>query len=122
MRASQTPAEIVAKALADYGDPYPEQRAEGILLVLKGQGFTLVRHYRSTDPDGTPLRYCATCFEDWPCTSSPAEDWVAARERACQWCGRAIKPEAGAWAAVKGRERGYDPLMCDANDSERHEP
>jgi hypothetical protein len=77
--ASQTPAEIVARALADYGDPYPEHRALGILLVLKGQGYTLVRHYRSTDPDGTPLRYCATCFEDWPCSSSPAEEWVSAR-------------------------------------------
>lgn len=43
----------------------------------------------------------------------------------CGWCGRAIYlqlPE-GRWEAVKGRERGYDPIACEANtDDGRHEP
>jgi hypothetical protein len=39
---------------------------------------------------------------------------------ACCECGRAIaKDDQGRWCAVKGAERGYDPL-CDAADDSRH--
>ena len=76
-----TPAEVIARALRDYGDPYPDQRAEGILLVLRGQGYTLVHHEQGHDGDGRPLRYCSVCFMDWPCENSPAADWVSAREQ-----------------------------------------
>ena len=43
---------------------------------------------------------------------------------ACDWCGRAIRRVAGAgWWAVKSEERGYDPLICDANpEGHHHEP
>lgn len=34
---------------------------------------------------------------------------------ACEWCGRAIRQVDGAWLAVKGAERGYEPDDCDAN-------
>jgi len=44
--------------------------------------------------------------------------------RACDWCGRAIRPgpDGLAWLAVKGTERGFDPAACDASDDGRHEP
>lgn len=40
----------------------------------------------------------------------------------CDWCGRAIKATEGRWEAVKGTERGYDPLACDENPDGAHEP
>lgn len=41
----------------------------------------------------------------------------------CQWCGRAIYLTGETWFAVKGKERKYDPLLCDANFvSASHEP
>lgn len=46
------------------------------------------------------------------------------RERAvaCEWCGRAIERAGDRWRAVKGEERGYDPLACDASDDSQHHP
>lgn len=42
---------------------------------------------------------------------------------ACEGCGRAIGRTASVrWYAVKGEERGYDPLACEASDDGRHEP
>lgn len=43
----------------------------------------------------------------------------------CDWCGRAIVKRGSRWHAVKGAERGYDALACDANandEDQRHEP
>lgn len=46
----------------------------------------------------------------------------------CDWCGRAIyqaklRRSVLRWFAVKGVERGYDPLACDANPEDgQHEP
>lgn len=46
----------------------------------------------------------------------------------CDWCGRAIflaklQRSGVRWLAVKGVERGYDPLTCDANTEDGiHEP
>lgn len=46
----------------------------------------------------------------------------AAASIACSWCGRSIYREGGRWLATKGSERGYDALLCDANDEDgRHE-
>jgi endogenous inhibitor of DNA gyrase (YacG/DUF329 family) len=46
-----------------------------------------------------------------------AETMTEPTTAACEWCGRAVaqNPE-GRWYAVKGEERGYDPLTCDASD------
>lgn len=42
---------------------------------------------------------------------------------ACEWCGRAVAQDAeGRWYAVKGEERGYDPLVCDVAGDGRHSP
>lgn len=44
----------------------------------------------------------------------------------CEWCGRAIYRGTylgePVWLAVKGEERGYDPLTCEASDDVRHDP
>lgn len=41
----------------------------------------------------------------------------------CEWCGRAVRQDdAARWFAVKGAERGYDPLACDASDDGTHNP
>lgn len=54
-------------------------------------------------------------------TSTPSQPW-------CDWCGRAIyqakfQYSGLRWFAVKGVERGYDPLVCEANtDNGQHEP
>lgn len=40
----------------------------------------------------------------------------------CEWCGRAIKHVAGYWHAVKGVERGYDPLACEESENGFHDP
>lgn len=41
----------------------------------------------------------------------------------CEWCGRAIRQQDGRWLAVKGVERGYDPVACEANTEDGlHEP
>lgn len=41
---------------------------------------------------------------------------------ACEWCGRAVVQDGnGRWIAVKGAERGYDPLFCAASeDGQQH--
>lgn len=42
---------------------------------------------------------------------------------ACDWCGRAIaRTIYGRWYAVKGVERGYDPMACEASDDGQHGP
>lgn len=54
----------------------------------------------------------------------PALDrlFQAAAEMSCMWCGRAVYQNAdGDWLAVKGEERGYDPLICDSPENDRHE-
>lgn len=60
--------------------------------------------------------------EEYP----PGAGRVYSEPVACEWCGRAIDcDEQGRWYAVKGKERGYDPLVCDAvadrNDTD-HSP
>lgn len=41
----------------------------------------------------------------------------------CDWCGRAIRHVPGTgWWAVKGEERGYDPLICEASEDGSHTP
>jgi hypothetical protein len=42
----------------------------------------------------------------------------------CEWCGRAIHSPMGSryWLAVKGVERGYDPMACEASNDGKHNP
>jgi hypothetical protein len=47
--------------------------AQVTLEALAKAGMTLVLHMQSTDGDGKPLRYCATCFRDWPCKCAPVQ-------------------------------------------------
>ena len=71
-------------------------------------------------------------------TTAQVKDWLTeelfiaqkhekgSTDAACEWCGRAIdRDEQGRWYAVKGAERGYDPLVCDAvadRDDTDHAP
>ena len=45
-----------------------------------------------------------------------------ADDTACEWCGRAIYRAGFVWLAIKGQDRDYDPLVCDASDDDRHNP
>ena len=90
---------------------------------------TTVGTYDDGDMVYPDTAYCAKCAE----VMSASGDWTAGSELsthppdasavACEWCGRAIYRAGHVWLAVKGVERGYNPLYCDANDDDgRHEP
>lgn len=64
-----------------------------------------------------------TCYAGLQVVSGRLLDSVDELTVACEWCGRAIRQADGDWIAVKGEERGYDPVYCAAaDDTGRHEP
>lgn len=85
----------------------------------------LVRRWR----DRWHLRGDGECWDQGCATHHPPVSGKPAMSAPyCDWCGRAISQakfqRSGLrWFAVKGVERGYDPLFCDANPEDgKHEP
>lgn len=88
-----------------------------------GEPITRVcRTLTTQKPTDTHQARWIAAFPDWP-VAAPLR---FGSDAACEWCGRAIdRDEQGRWYAVKGAERGYDPLVCDAvadRDDTDHAP
>ena len=77
-------------------------------------------------PDRPEASAASIPYEGTDCTPEESVEAVKAvrREAApCEWCGRAVaRNTEGRWFAVKGEERSYDPLTCEASDDCRHYP
>jgi hypothetical protein len=72
----ETVEQIRDALVADCGCNHPlthQTEAQSLAEALARSGMTIVLHRQSVDGDGRPLRYCATCFRDWPCECAPVQ-------------------------------------------------
>lgn len=74
---------------------------------------------RMTRPDAWAREHDNACTPERP---NRVTCCAESEPVACDWCGRAIVREWDAWHAVRGAERGYDPITCDAAEDGLHEP
>lgn len=76
--------------------------------------------WRLVHPVEWPPVLGCRCGERWSATIEYGDPI------ACEWCGTALMRIAGhdgwVWIAVKGKERGYNPVTCAASDDGRHSP